>query len=187
MTLANDETCSYFFIEVLGDLGRFSGACLPLNDQHLVFLNGRQQVPPVGEYWEAASDLLHGLLLQLCLGKSRGFSVLKAKDAKDAILVTARNTTCEMNLEIWKWPKEPNTFSVRVPFIVMAVLTKSIISSSSRISWYFSCSCLMPCSRSFLAPKLREAVFSLSSSQRPCSPPSSMGVSSSSSSLCGTS
>ncbi|KAF3839508.1 hypothetical protein F7725_018225 [Dissostichus mawsoni] len=32
-----------------------------------------------------------------------------------------------------------------------------------------------------LAPKLREAVFSLSSSQRPCSPPSSMGCSSSSS------
>lgn len=79
------------------------------------------------------------------------------------------------------------TFSVSVPFMVMAVLTKSIISSSSRSSWYLSCSRLMPCSRSFLAPKVREAVFNLSSSQRPCSPPCSMGISSSSRSFWGTS
>lgn len=92
--------------------------------------------------------------------------------------------TCEP----WRFGKsKKNHTFVRVPFMVMAVLTKSIISSSSRISWYFSCSCLLPCSRSLLAPKLREAVFSLSSSQRPCSPPSSIGVSSSSSSLWGTS
>lgn len=109
-------------------------------------------------------------------------SFLHATSRREGALWVLQNTVTTV-MKYWENP----TFSVRVPFIVMAVLTKSIISSSSRISWYFSCSCLIPCSRSFLAPKLREAVFSLSSSQRPCSPPSSMGVSSSSRSLWGTS
>lgn len=94
------QICSYFFIEVLRDLGSLSRACLPLNDQHLVLLNGRQQVPPVWEDGEAASDLLHGLLLQFCLGESWGLPVLNAREAKAKsklgynILFSALNTTC---------------------------------------------------------------------------------------------
>lgn len=101
-----DVICSYFFAEVLGDLGSLSRACLPLNDQHLVLLNGGQQVPPVWEDGEAASDLLHGLLLQLCLGESWGLPVLNAREAKAKsklgciTLFSAPNTTCLITMEI---------------------------------------------------------------------------------------
>lgn len=78
--------CTYFFIEVLRDLGSLSGARLTLNDQDLVLLNGSQQVLPVGEDGQAASDLLHGLLLQLSLGKSRGLMVLNKKSQKKRLI-----------------------------------------------------------------------------------------------------
>lgn len=77
--------CTYFFTEVLRDLGSLSGARLTLNDQDLVLLNGSQQVLPVGEDGQAASDLLHGLLLQLGLGKSRGLLVLSTTGSEEKV------------------------------------------------------------------------------------------------------
>ena len=65
------------------------------------------------------------------------------------------------------------TFSASVPFMVMALVTKLIISSSSSTNWYLSCSSFSRRSLSSLAPKCRVAVATRASSQRLCSPPAS--------------
>lgn len=74
--MRNSLVYVHLFKEILGDLGGLSGARFPLNDKDLVLLDGSQQVLSVGEDGKAASHLLHGLFLQLCLRKSRGILIL---------------------------------------------------------------------------------------------------------------
>lgn len=69
----------HLFKEILWDLGGLSRARFPLNDKDLVLVDGREQVLSVGEDGKAASHLLHGLFLQLRLGKSRSFLLLREK------------------------------------------------------------------------------------------------------------
>ena len=72
------RVCAHIFQEILWDLGGFSGARLPFNDQDLVLLDGGQQVLSVREDGEAASDLLHGLFLLLRLRQRRFLLILKS-------------------------------------------------------------------------------------------------------------
>lgn len=68
--------CTHIFQEVLWDLGGLFRACLTLNDQDLVLVDGSQQVLSVGKDGQASSDLLHGLFVQLSLGQSRDLLIL---------------------------------------------------------------------------------------------------------------
>lgn len=84
--------CTHILQEVLGDLGGLPGARLSLDDQDLVLVDGGQQVFSVGEDGEAASDLLHGLFLQLRLRQRRSLLLLKEATIRRGVRVFTWDT-----------------------------------------------------------------------------------------------
>lgn len=68
---------TYVLHEVLWNLGRLARARLTLNNQDLVLSDGGQEILSVGEYGQAASHFLDGLLLFFSLRELR-FLILSA-------------------------------------------------------------------------------------------------------------
>lgn len=77
--MINKHYNTHILHEVLRNLGCFTRAGFPFNDQDLMIPDSSQEIFSVGKYRQTSSNLLNGLLLFLSMRKLR-FGILKSNN-----------------------------------------------------------------------------------------------------------